>query len=421
MAAADKDVYGNSFTLYAEWSRHFPHAPDYGFPVPALAHKVRKKPILLAFGYMAGLNRGSYETFVYWCEKNWTRFSPTAPETYRKGWITEFWIVRFLMDMGPWEYHREDGSIWKHTHLLVLDHFQQNHEDYTLANTEPSRTHKGYLYFHFVDAIPTKVVQVPVLEVTLDANPEQPKEKHEPTVEFTPQEIALAAAADVNGDGVLTTEEVKTIDTNGDKTITLAEVQAGHRVTEAQFDELVTQAINDELDLEAFAVVPENAKVPTPQETVQNPKYRQEETFQTNFIIQMLDELNKDVTINIEEFIIRVTGVLAQNWRDLNLNILAEAARVILAKLTGTGQLRLTKEEYVGEGKLFTEEEFARIQLAIDEREDTFTQQQNRLNNIQESLPTVTTTLLWSLLQNRSDVQSFDRRLSHVERTYVRL
>ena len=135
----------------------------------------------------------------------------------------------------------------------------------------------------------------------------------------------------------------------------------------------------------------------------------------------MLDELNKDVTINIEEFVIRVAGVLAQNWRDLNLNILTEAARVILAKLTGTGQLRLTKEDYVGEGKLFTEEEFARIQLAIDEREVTFTQQQNRLNTLKEWLPTVTSTMLLSLLRNRSDVQSFDRRLTHVEHTYVRL
>lgn len=435
---SDSDPYDNPYHLSAIWSRDLDGEDD-GFPTRALDLPQRSGVQLLVLGFLAddGFDRFFYERLKAWWADNWSRHSIQKP-TFGDKWLHSVPVRAYLKAQEPYIY-RDKTGIHKHSFRDYVIHYRDNWASYTIENTEVRE--KRPCVFTYPDKKPKKVIQVPVMKISLVPVKKKPIVKHEPVVEFTPEQQVLAVKADLDGDGVITTTEIERIDKDGDKCVTREEVEAVRaelappepepepdpepepepELANQPDNTIVEKFCREEVGLEALVEVPEDTSVPTPQTVIQDPSYRPEESFQVNFIAYMLDELNNDPNIDVQEFVVRAMGVLVQNWKDLTLNVVVEAAKMILARLTRTGQLRLSKDTYVGTDKAFTEEEFATVEAAIDDREATFEHQAAILADINSLLETVDTQQHLILLANHPRVQSFDRRLHHVENTYVRL
>ena len=425
MATPTHDKYGLPYCFKARWSREL-KGDDDGFPVPAIAASVRYNVSnMLSLAVCAGsegFTRSFYNQLATWwsTHSHLSHSTPSSPDTPR--WIDHNVIFAYYT-FHPHLYtdpsYREPQEVYLYD---LVPSFRTYGETYSIENLRYRNNRVSY--FTYVDDVVTREVTVPVLEVTLDADPSHPKEKHEPSAELTIAEQVLAVQADLNRDGSVTTEEVQQIDTNQDKVITPAEVAAAQ--TAASVPPVDNNAVTHffetgELVVPPKVTVPANVTPPTPQEVVTDPRYRPEESFQVNFLAIMLDQLNTDPDIDVGAFIIRVLGLFSVNLQYLTFEVLSAAVNMIWERLKGNGQLRLTKDTYVGTDKPFTEEEFARLEEAIADRESVLEGQIALCNHLDATIANVDTSHHLSLLSHHPTVQSFDQRLRHVENTYVRL
>ena len=424
------DQYGRPYHIPAKWSRHL-DGDDDGFPVTAFPNWLRTSfPSMCTLGtLLLEFNRNTYDNLVLWYKQSQHEKGLTFVP--RKEWIDELVLTTYIpchvfdyTDPKTGEVH--ESATLEELGISINKYRYRHHlsEGYTIANivTSGSKSIKSFIY---VDEIPTKVVEVNPLEVSV-STPDHPVEEHQPQVEeYTKEQQALIVLADTDKDGVVEPEEIAAIDTNQDKVLTEEEVQINLNLPETEFKAALDEVYNaiDQLQTEVVPTftIPEDVQVPTPEEIMNSDTYRPEETAYTNMLIKMLHELNQDANVNVMEFILRTIGVMVLNPRQFNLKVLSTAVSMVISKIKGNGQLELKKETYVGEGKPLTEEQFDVLQTTIQQCEERFEEQKAYLHSIQEQLQYVNDKDATERFLTHPDVKRFEERLTDIERTYVRL